>query len=114
MKGIVIVSPKFFKLFMASWAKGITLFPFIILKDEKSRNETTLIQHEQIHIRQQIEMLILFFYIWYIVEYLIRRIQTGSWRKAYQNISFEKEAYAHQHNNFYLKERPFWEHIYWL
>lgn len=114
MKGIVIVAPIFFKIFMAPWVSGITLFPFIILKDKESLNKPNLIQHEQIHIRQQLELLVIFFYLWYIIEYLIKRIKTGSWREAYKNISFEKEAYAHQHDSNYLKNRPFGEHIYWL
>ena len=48
---------------------GITLFPFIILRNKDFKNNKILINHEKIHLRQQLELLIIFFYIWYVVEY---------------------------------------------
>ena len=64
--------------------------------------------HERIHLRQQLEMLILFFYLWYVVEFLVRWIQLKSRRAAYYRISLEKEAYSNEKNLNYLKKRPFW------
>ena len=61
MLPIVIVSPKFTKLvsiFIDVYA--ITLFPFIISKEKM--DETTL-NHEKIHIEQQKELLVVFFYL---------------------------------------------------
>lgn len=68
-----------------------------------------LINHERIHTAQQRELLYVFFYIIYIIEWLVRLIMRGN---AYRNISFEREAYANQRNLNYLKERPLyaWRH----
>lgn len=114
MKGIVIVSPTFYKFFMASWVSGIALFPFIVVRNEQYATNSVLINHERIHIRQQLEMLIVFFYIWYGIEYLIRWIKTGSRMEAYRNISFEREAYANQHIEDYTEKRRWWNHLKWL
>lgn len=114
MRGIIVVSPRFFKIFMAPWVSGIALFPFVLIKNEHLSKNSVLINHENIHICQQKEMLVIFFYIWYGLEYLIRWIQTGSKLEAYKNISFEREAYAHQHDQSYIRHRRFWAHIRWL
>lgn len=84
---------------------GISLCPFGIYIDGAA-NSTTL-NHEKIHWRQQLEMLILPFYLWYLVEFFIRRVfQTRT--AAYLSLSFEREAYAKQHDLNYLKTRtPF-------
>lgn len=68
-----------------------------------------LINHERIHTAQQRELLYVFFYIIYIIEWLVRLTMRGN---AYRNISFEREAYANQRNLDYLKERPLyaWRH----
>lgn len=52
------------------------------------------ISHERIHWIQQREMLCLFFYLWYLIEWLIKLLPYG--RDAYWNISFEREAYDHE------------------
>lgn len=93
---------------------GITIFPFIFMNKwlyDKKINQAsinTIINHESIHIRQQEELLIIPFYIWYVIEYLIRRLQYPTWYKAYQNISFEREAYKHERNLEYLKTRKWY------
>lgn len=69
---------------------------------------TTYIRHECIHLRQQKEMLIIFFFLWYGIEWLIRLIQFRNAMTAYKNISFEREAYANQNSIDYLDTRkPF-------
>jgi len=77
---------------------GITIFPFIFVED---KNDKELVNHERIHIRQQIEMLVIPFYLWYGIEWLIR----GANDKAYRNISFERESYDNENNLDYLKKR---------
>ena len=62
-----------------------------------------MMNHERIHSAQQREMLFVFFYIAYLVEWLVRLPMRGN---AYRNISFEREAYANQRNMNYLKSRP--------
>lgn len=61
-----------------------------------------LMNHERIHTAQQREMLFVFFYLFYLVEWLVRLLMRGN---AYRNISFEREAYANQRNLGYLKHR---------
>jgi len=80
---------------------GITLFPFIILR-EKHKNNKIILNHESIHIEQQKELLVVGFYLWYVIEWGIRLFMKGN---AYRNISFEKEAYDNEHNLDYLKTR---------
>ena len=64
-----------------------------------------LIGHEEIHAKQQKEMLIVFFLLLYGIEFLIRLAQYKSWHTAYRNISFEREAYANELNYGYLQSR---------
>lgn len=66
------------------------------------------VNHELIHTVQMKEMLYLFFYIWYITEWLIKLIKYKSGHTAYLNISFEREAYTHQNDLDYLKTRRLW------
>lgn len=91
--------------------RGISIFPFIILSDKKDRGDVVLINHEKIHIRQQIELLIVPFYIWYFFEFVFLSIKFKNWQKAYLNISFEKEAYKHEKDLNYLKKRTFWSFL---
>lgn len=84
---------------------AITLFPVIILKNKYLKKDVVLLNHEKIHLRQQIELLIIGFYIWYVVEFLIRILKYKTWSEAYLNISFEREAYQNENNLDYLKSR---------
>ena len=63
--------------------------------------------HEFIHFRQQIELLILPFYIYYLLNYLINLIRFQNHFQAYRNILFEREAYENDSNLSYLSERRF-------
>lgn len=110
----IIISRRFFKWFTASWVGGIALFPFIIVKNQQTRNNKVLVHHEQIHIRQQIELLILPFFIWYGLEYLFRLAQYKNKQQAYRNISFEREAFANQLNFNYLPKRKTWAFLQYL
>ena len=87
---------------------GITLFPFIILRNKDFKNNKILINHEKIHLRQQLELLIIFFYIWYVVEYYYWLVKLKNKHLAYRNISFEREAYAMEEDLNYLENRKIW------
>lgn len=87
---------------------GLAFYPFIILKHKSLSKNDVLINHEKIHLRQQVELLLIFFYIWYIIEFLFHLIRFGNWNKAYHSISFEKEAYYNEANPNYLLDRKFW------
>ena len=61
-----------------------------------------LIRHESIHTAQMKEMWYIFFYLWYVTEWLVRLFMEGN---AYRNISFEREAYNNEDNIIYLEDR---------
>ncbi|CAA7196586.1 hypothetical protein [Chryseobacterium potabilaquae] len=87
---------------------GIALFPFIFIRQPEDKENKVLINHEKIHLRQQVEMLVIFFYIFYVVEYYYRLFTLKNRYLAYKGISFEKEAYAKERDLNYLKKRKFW------
>ena len=105
---ILIVSPFFMKYCVIGYASGITLWPFVIVRNEKLAQNARLINHERIHLRQQIEMGIIFFYVWYLLEYFIRLVMYRSHYKAYRMISFEQEAYDNDKNFDYVGNRRLW------
>lgn len=87
--------------------EGLALFPFVIVKHAYLKANKAFVNHERIHLRQQLELLVLPFFVWYLLEFMLRFVYYGNWHKAYRNISFEREAYANEHNLDYLKKRPF-------
>lgn len=90
---------------------GMVLWPFVILKHEKLKNNPVFLNHECIHLKQQAELLVVFFYLWYGLEFLFRIIQYKNKHLGYRNISFEREAYANEKDLNYLKKRPFWKFL---
>lgn len=86
--------------FMAVW-------PFIFIRKDAVLNNIIL-NHEKIHFRQQGEMLLIPFYLWYGLEWLIKLIKYKNSDKAYENVSFEREAYENQKNLDYLKNRKWY------
>lgn len=94
--------------------RGFALFPFIFIKYKSDKKNAKFINHEKIHLRQQLEMLILPFIIWYVLEFVFRLIHHKNWDLGYRNISFEKEAYSNEEKLNYLKKRPFFSFIYYL
>ncbi|WP_276378501.1 hypothetical protein [Flavobacterium sp. H4147] len=91
--------------------RGMAVFPFIVMKYDCDKRNQTFVNHEKIHLRQQIELLILPFFIWYILEFIIRLIQYKNKDLAYRNISFEREAYAKETDLNYLKNRSFFQFL---
>ncbi|HEX9979671.1 MAG TPA: hypothetical protein VGB50_03805 [Flavobacterium sp.] len=102
------------RLLIPKGFRGITLYPFIIIGTDTDRNNKLLVDHERIHIRQQGELLVVFFFIWYGIEFLLRLIRYRDRNKAYRNISFEREAYSNEKDPGYLKSRPLWCFINYL
>ena len=93
---------------------GLTIFPFVFLKWKRLASNKVLLNHEKIHLRQQIEMLVLPFYFFYGTEFLVRFFQYRNWNQAYRNISFEREAYANECKLDYLQHRSFWSFLKYL
>ncbi|MBS1618902.1 MAG: hypothetical protein JST76_10310 [Bacteroidetes bacterium] len=83
----------------------MALWPFILIRDREGMSDASLILHERIHHRQQLELLILPFYLLYAVNYAINLVRYGSRLKAYREIVFEREAYAMDAKEDYLQQR---------
>lgn len=86
--------------------KGFTamnLFGVVFARNEYRPLNRRIQNHEAIHTAQMKEMMYILFYIWYLVEWLIKLFRYG--RKAYENISFERESYTYQYDYSYLKKR---------
>lgn len=75
--------------------RALAFFPFIIIPNSTIIDDE-LINHERIHLRQQLELLIIPFYVWYVI---------ALWRKGYYGISFEREAHLNDSDLEYLKKR---------
>ncbi len=65
-------------------------------------------RHEQIHLRQQKEMLVIPFYVFYLLFYLYNLFRFRNHHKAYKQIPFEREAYRHEKETDYLLTRKLW------
>lgn len=106
---ILVFSARLVRIFSFGNAQAITLFPFIFLSEKKTENY--IINHEKIHIKQQIELLIVPFYLWYGLEFLFYWLKFKNREQAYLSISFEKEAYSNHYDFTFLKKRPFFNHL---
>jgi len=91
---------------------GAAYYPFLFLRasdanpltEEQEIHKDALINHEKIHLIQQLEMLIVFYWImrlWYSVYY----IAVKKFPSAYYEQPSEQEAYAHMYEPEYLKKR---------
>lgn len=81
--------------------RAIAFWPFIIIAST-TKVDAVLINHEKIHLKQQLELLILPFYIWYLIEIF---------RKGYWNCRFEREAYDNETNLNYIKTRKWFSFL---
>ena len=113
---------------------AINLFGIVFAKGPLS---PTVSNHEYIHTMQQREMLYLFFYIAYLLEWIVRILfsqtpeptQISSFdglrshfkstisnrlHHAYLHISFEREAYSNDNDILYRHHRPHYSWIKYL
>ncbi|WP_010231331.1 hypothetical protein [Gillisia marina] len=102
------------KFLLAKGFNGVSFWPFVILKNESFKNDPVLLNHEKIHLKQQAEMLLVFFYLWYGIEFGVKFLQYKNKYLAYRNISFEKEAYKNELNMNYVRSRKFWGFLKYL
>lgn len=79
----------------------MNLFGVLFVRGNARIDDITL-NHEKIHTAQIKELLYIFFYLWYVTEWLIRLFMKGN---AYRNILFEREAYNNENDLDYLKRR---------
>lgn len=85
--------------------RAINLFGIVFVRKEYAHPDERMLNHESIHTRQMLELFILGFYLWYVVEWLINLIRYKNRYLAYRNIGFEREAYDNDANLYYLKQR---------
>ena len=83
--------------------KAINLFGFLFVRSNLLKDRD--INHEAIHSEQMKELLWIPFYIWYLIEFMIKLWWFLDGSKAYKRVSFEVEAYMHQDDLDYLKNR---------
>lgn len=93
--------------------KYVNLFGVLFTRDESGITGTEL-NHESIHTMQMKEMLYVFFYLWYVAEWLVRLLMYRDRMKAYRNISFEREAYGCQYIHAYGTMRRHFAWLGWL
>jgi hypothetical protein len=92
-------------------ANAMALFPFILFKKEKFKHDEELINHEKIHLKQQLELLVLPFYFLYFLNYLFNLFKYKNHYLAYFNICFEREAFHFEQDLTYLEKRKWYS---WL
>lgn len=92
-------------------AQGMAIFPVIFVKRWDLKTNAVLINHEKIHFKQQLELLLVFFYILYLLNYVINLVKYKNHHTAYMNICFEKEAYRHEKDLNYLTNRKLFNWI---
>ncbi|MBM0658797.1 hypothetical protein [Capnocytophaga genosp. AHN8471] len=93
------------KFFVPKGFAGITLYPFVFTNNPRLLEDPQFINHERIHLAQQRELLVIFFYIWYLIDFGIKYLKYKDKYLAYRNIIFEREAYENDNNLHYLKTR---------
>ena len=93
--------------------KAVNLFGILFVRDDAVIGSVD-INHESIHTAQMKEMLYVFFYLWYVIEWLVRLVRYRNAHTAYRNISFEREAYMNQGSMGYLQGRgryAWWKYL---
>ncbi len=84
---------------------AINICGVIFARKEYNPLSCKISNHEAIHTAQMKELAYLIFYFWYGVEWIVRLCQYRNTKQAYYNISFEREAYKHEFDLGYLKNR---------
>lgn len=84
--------------------KCINLFGVLFVREGCEMTQTDF-NHEAIHTAQMKELLYVPFYLLYLFEWLCRLIHCRDRRKAYRDITHEREAYDNQANPDYLTNR---------
>lgn len=103
---MIIVQNRLSSFLLGRTYAAMCFLPFLFVnRGIDIREIPESLNHERIHARQQIEMVWLFFFIWYCAEYLVRLLIYRSHRMAYLNLSHEREAYDNASDPDYLIHR---------
>ena len=84
--------------------RACNLFGILFVRGDAKLSDVT-INHEAIHTEQWKELWCIGFMLWYAIEWTIRLFAFKGAHNAYRNISFEREAYAHQADLQYIITR---------
>lgn len=101
----IVILPKPLRFLLPKWVTAITLWPFVVFRNSSGLENPIIINHEKIHLKQQLELFVVLFYVLYVMEFLYHLIVTQNSRLAYRKISFEREAYRNDSNLEYLNSR---------
>lgn len=105
--------------------QAMSFWPVIFARKSAKYLQGYVVNHESIHLRQQLEVLLTsigilailcltciswwwmilslgIYYAWYGIEYVIRLFAYGNHQEAYRNICFEQEAFTYQMDYNYL------------
>ena len=88
--------------------RGLTVFPLVVLREGNAQDYLVLMNHKRIHLRQQIELLVIPFFVIYGLDYLVKLIRYCNRNLAYRNVVFEREAYENENDLTYFKSRSYW------
>ena len=91
--------------------KCINLFGLLFVRKGCFMSEKDF-NHEAIHTAQMKEMLYIPFYVWYVIEWIVKLFIYG--KNSYRHISFEIEAFENDDNLNYLSSRTrfaWWKYI---
>jgi len=83
----------------------MALYPLMLFKDKKLMTNHRIVRHEKIHFKQQLELLIIPFYLLYLFHYLINLLKYRNHSKAYFEICFQQESYRYDGQVNYLELR---------
>jgi len=106
---IDIVSPRLINMltFNDKKVRAMAFYPFILYRHKNYADIKVIENHELIHHQQQRELLIIPFHLLYFLHFLYGLIKLKNYNKAYYHVCFEQEAYAHENDFEYLKNRKF-------
>ena len=85
--------------------QALSFCGLIFCRSDKGRMDRATLNHEYIHLLQQRELLFVGFFVWYVAEWLWHLVRLHDRHRAYHAISFEREAYAHEHDLGYRYHR---------
>jgi|WetSurSiteA1Bulk_404760.scaffolds.fasta_scaffold00931_4 hypothetical protein len=103
---MILVQNRFSQWVLGSHYNAMCVWPLLFAKPGvKIPLNPEMLNHEKIHARQQLEMLWLFFFIWYGLEFLVHLVHYRNRHEAYRALSFEQEAYASDKVLDYLNRR---------
>lgn len=105
---MILIVPFFLRIVAGKYVNAMALWPFILVRNQETKESKVTIHHEKIHFRQQLELFIIPFYVLYLGFYFYYRVKSQTHIQAYLSIPFEKEAYANESDFDYLKTRKWW------